>query len=324
MSMHRQKKIFVAGHRGLAGSAIVRALERREQGIVVTRTRAELDLCEQAQVRDFFDRTHVDEIYLAAARVGGIHANATYPAQFIYENLIVQANVIHEAWRHDVRKLLFLRSSCIYPRAAVQPMAEEALLTGLLEPTNEPYAVAKIAGIKLCESYNRQYGADFRSIMPTNLYGPGDNHHPENSHVIPALMRRFHEALLADAPQVEIWGSGGALREFLHVDDMAAASLHVMALDRDAYAAHTVPRVSHINVGAGEEHSIRNVAELIGEVVGYRGRICFDRSRPDGAPRKMMDSGRLRALGWKPTVALRDGLTETYRHFVSTAGAARL
>ena len=324
MNPFRQKSIYVAGHRGLVGSAIVRALRRRDHINIITRTREELDLTEQAQVRHFFAERRIDEVYLAAARVGGIHANDTYPAQFIYENLIVQANVVHEAWQHGVQKILFLGSSCIYPREAAQPMTEECLLTGPLEPTNEPYAMAKIAGIKLCESYNRQYGTDFRSVMPTNLYGPGDNYHPENSHVIPALMRRFHEARLANAPEVVIWGSGEPKREFLYVDDMAEASIHIMELTRETYASYTTPRLSHINVGAGEEHSIRDIAALLGQIIGFHGEIRFDRSKPDGSPRKLMDSRKLRALGWKPTVSLREGFLETYRQFETASKMARL
>lgn len=315
MPDNQEKRIYVAGHRGLVGSAIVRALHRRGYERIVTRTHAELDLTDQAKVRAFFAEERIDEVYLAAARVGGIHANDTYPAEFIYSNLMIQANVIHEAWRHGVKRLLFLGSSCIYPRMAEQPIREESLLSGPLEPTNEPYAVAKIAGIKMCESYNRQYGADFRSVMPTNLYGPGDNYHPENSHVIPALLRRFHEAKLGGAEKVVIWGTGTPRREFLYVDDMADASVHVMELDREQYEAHTSPMLSHINVGTGSDVTIAQVAELIGNIVGYRGKIEFDPTRPDGTPRKLMDSGKLAALGWSPRVTLKDGLAETYRQF---------
>ena len=319
----RQTKIFVAGHRGMVGSAIVRQLleagHRPEQ--LITRTRAELDLTEQAAVREFFAKEKPTEIYLAAARVGGIHANNTYPAEFIYDNLMVEANVIDAAFRHGVKKLLFLGSSCIYPRLAPQPMTESALLTGTLEPTNEPYAVAKIAGIKLCESYNRQYGkdhgVDYRSVMPTNLYGPGDNYHPENSHVIPALLRRFHMAKVDDLPSVAIWGSGKPYREFLYVDDMASASLHVMNLPKQEYDAHTLPMQGHINVGYGSDVTIAELARTIGKVVGYTGQITFDATKPDGAPRKLMDSARLHALGWAPKVDLEAGLRIAYQDFMS-------
>lgn len=310
-------KVYVAGHRGMVGSAIVRAMRARGDADIATRTHAELDLTSQAQVRAFFEHERPSRVILAAARVGGIQANNTYPAEFIYDNLLIEANVVHEAWRSGVRELLFLGSSCIYPRMAAQPMREDCLLTGTLEPTNEPYAIAKIAGIKLCESYNRQYGTDYRSVMPTNLYGPGDNYHPENSHVIPALIRRFHEAKAANAAEVMIWGTGTPRREFLFVDDMAAASLHVMNLDRETYAANTQPMLSHINVGTGEDLSIADLARLIGKVVGFRGRIAFDPSKPDGTPRKLMDVGRLRALGWKASVGLEEGLTIAYRDFLT-------
>lgn len=302
------KRIYVAGHRGMVGSAIVRALRRRGDAEIVTRTHAELDLTEQALVREFFAQEKIDEVYLAAAQVGGIHANNTYPADFIYRNLMIEANVIHQAHAAGVRRLLFLGSSCIYPRNAPQPMREEHLLTGVLEPTNEPYAIAKIAGIKLCESYCRQHGADFRSVMPTNLYGPGDNYHPENSHVLPALLRRFHEARIAGATSVSIWGSGRPLREFLHVDDMADACLFVMGLECAAYAAHTNPMLSHLNVGSGEEITIGELARLIASTVGYRGRIEHDASRPDGTPRKLLDSSRLAQLGWRAKIGLAEGV----------------
>jgi len=312
-------KIFVAGHRGMVGSAIVRALLaqglRPEQ--LITRTHAELDLCNQAGVQSLFDQERPTQVYLAAAKVGGIHANNTYPADFIYDNLMVQANVVHAAHLHGVRKLLFLGSSCIYPRQAHQPMSENALLTGPLEPTNEPYAVAKIAGIKLCESYNRQYGHDYRSVMPTNLYGPGDNYHPENSHVIPALIRRFHEAKLANAPDVLIWGTGNPRREFLYVDDMAAASVFVMQLPAATYRAQTKPMQSHINVGYGSDVTIAQLAESVKRAVGYQGAIVFDSSKPDGAPRKWMDSRCLNALGWSPHVDLDAGLALAYRDMVT-------
>jgi GDP-L-fucose synthase len=312
-------KIFVAGHRGMVGSAIVRTLQQHGQTHIITRTHAELDLTNQAAVRAFFEAEKPTQVYLAAAKVGGIHANNTFPAEFIYQNLMLEANVIDAAFRNGVQKLLFLGSSCIYPRMAPQPMAESALLTGLLEPTNEPYAIAKIAGIKLCESYNRQYGAshgiDYRSVMPTNLYGPGDNYHPENSHVIPALIRRFHEAKVSNAPTVTIWGSGTPKREFLYVDDMAAASVHVMNLDKAIYEAHTQPMQSHINVGYGEDITIAEVAQAVSQAVGYTGRIELDPSKPDGAPRKLMDSSRLNALGCQAKVSLQDGLFSAYQDF---------
>jgi GDP-L-fucose synthase len=312
-----QKRIFVAGHRGMVGSAIVGALKQRGYSNIVTRTHAELDLTDQAQVRTFFASRKIDEVYLAAARVGGIHANNTYPAEFIHQNLMIEMNVIHQAWCSGVQKLLFLGSSCIYPRMAEQPMKEEYLLSGALEPTNEPYAIAKIAGIKLCESYNRQYGTDYRSVMPTNLYGPGDNYHPENSHVLPALLRRFHEAKLNNADKVVVWGTGTPRREFLYVDDMADASVHVMELGGATYDANTTPMLSHVNVGTGEEFTIREVAELISNAVGFRGRIEFDTSKPDGSPRKLMDSSKLSALGWTPKVRLGDGIVQTYRRFLA-------
>ncbi len=315
-------KIYVAGHRGMVGSAIARqlaALGHAPQAII-TRTYAELDLTNQAAVRAFFQAEKPDQVYMAAAKVGGIHANNTYPAEFIYQNLIVQANVIDAAFQNGVKKLLFLGSSCIYPRQAPQPMREDALLTGPLEPTNEPYAIAKIAGIKLCESYNRQYGAshgvDYRSVMPTNLYGPGDNYHPENSHVIPALIRRFSEAKASQAPKVTIWGSGTPSREFLYVDDMAAASVHVMNLPKATYDQHTSAMQSHINVGFGSDITIAELARTVGQVVGYQGDIDFDPTKPDGAPRKLMDSSRLNALGWKAQVSLQEGLALAYQDFL--------
>jgi GDP-L-fucose synthase len=312
-----QKRIFVAGHRGMVGSAIVRCLAEKGYTHIVSRTHSELDLTDQAQVRAFFAEERPQEVYVAAAKVGGIHANNSYPAEFIYSNLMVEANLIHESWRTGVSKLLFLGSSCIYPRLAPQPMAEDALLTGKLEPTNEPYAVAKIAGIKLCESYNRQYGCDFRSVMPTNLYGPGDNYHPENSHVLPAMIRRFHEAKLSDAPSVVIWGTGSPKREFLFVDDMARACVHVMDLPRNTYAAHTDVMASHINVGSGEDLSIAELAQAVSDVVGYRGAIHFDTSKPDGAPRKLLDISCIRELGWKPRVSLHAGIALAYEDFCS-------
>lgn len=315
-------KIYVAGHRGMVGSAIVRQLlaQGHPAERIITRTHAELDLTNQSAVNAFFAEEKPDQVYLAAAKVGGIHANNAYPAEFIYQNLMMQANVIDTAFRHGVQKLLFLGSSCIYPKLASQPMREDALLTGTLEPTNEPYAIAKIAGIKLCESYNRQYGeshgVDYRSVMPTNLYGPGDNYHPENSHVIPALIRRFHEAKANHAPSVAIWGTGTPRREFLYVNDMAAASVHVMNLDKATYAQHTQPMLGHINVGCGHDITIRELAETIARVIGYAGDIAFDPSKPDGTPRKLMDSSRLNALGWQAQVSLEAGLAKACQDFL--------
>lgn len=310
-------RIFVAGHRGMVGSAITRALRARGRDELIVRTRAQTDLTEQAQVRSLFESERPEVVVIAAARVGGIHANNAYPAEFLYENLAIEANLVHQAWRSGVRRLLFLGSSCIYPRLAGQPMREDALLTGVLEPSNEPYAVAKIAGIKLCESYNRQHGTDYRSVMPTNLYGPGDNYHAENSHVIPALIRRFHEAKQAAAPSVAVWGTGRPEREFLFVDDMAEASLHVLELDPAVYAANTRPMLSHINIGTGQGITVAEVARLVGAVVGFHGRIEYDTSKPDGAPRKVLDVSRLNALGWKARVTLREGLEATYRDFLA-------
>ena len=326
--MSEQAKIYVAGHRGMVGSAIVKHIQSDViASQIITRTHAELDLTNQAAVQDFFKQEKPSQVYLAAAKVGGIHANNTYPADFIYQNLMVQANVIEAAFKNGVQKLLFLGSSCIYPRQASQPMSESALLTGPLEPTNEPYAIAKIAGIKLCESYNRQYGAsqgvDYRAIMPTNLYGPGDNYHPENSHVIPALIRRFHEAKVNQAPKVTIWGTGTPCREFLYVDDMAAASVHVMHLPKATYDRHTAPMQSHINVGFGSDITIAELARTVGQVVGYQGEIDFDTSKPDGAPRKLMDSSRLNALGWQANVSLQDGLALAYQDFLASLRAKR-
>jgi len=308
-------RIYVAGHRGMVGSAIVRHLQAKGQSSIVTREHVELDLLRQEDVEAFFREEKVDAVYLAAARVGGIYANNTYPADFIYENLMIQCNVIHGAHRAGIAKLLLLGSSCIYPRLAQQPMREDALLTGQLEATNEPYAVAKIAGIKLCESYNRQFGRDYRSVMPTNLYGPHDNFHAENSHVIPALLRRFHDAVSAGAEEVVIWGSGTPMREFLHVDDMAAASVHVMNLAPSVYRSHTEPMLSHINVGTGTDCSIRELAEAIARVTGFRGRLIFDASKPDGTPRKLLDVSRLTGLGWQATISLEDGLADAYSWF---------
>ncbi|AWB33034.1 GDP-L-fucose synthase [Orrella marina] len=315
----KKSKIYISGHRGMVGSAIFRHLVEEDCFNIVTRTHEELDLSDQASVRDFFVSEKPDQVYLAAAKVGGIHANNTYPAAFIYQNLMIQANVIDAAFCSGVKKLLFLGSSCIYPKFASQPMGEDALLTGPLESTNEPYAVAKIAGIKLCESYNRQYGEshgiDYRSVMPTNLYGPGDNYHPENSHVIPALIRRFHEAKVANASSVTIWGTGTPMREFLYVDDMAAACIHVMNLDNETYRRHTQPMLSHINVGYGEDISIRDLAKIVSRTVGYKGDIVFDSSKPDGTPRKLMDSSRLSRLGWQAMISLEDGLAIAYDDF---------
>lgn len=318
MTSNITQRIYVAGHRGMVGSAIVRTLRQQGGVDIITRTHAELDLTDQAAVRAFFQMEKPDQVYLAAAKVGGIHANNTYPAEFIYDNLMMQANIVDAAYRQGVRKLLFLGSSCIYPRLAPQPMREDALLTGTLEQTNEPYAVAKIAGIKLCESYNRQYGVDYRSVMPTNLYGPGDNYHPENSHVIPALIRRFHEAKIQHTSTVAIWGTGMPRREFLFVDDMAAASVHVMNLDLDIYQRHTQTMLSHINVGVGHDITIRELAEAIGKTVGYTGQIHFDPTKPDGAPRKLMDNQRLQHLGWQPRIPLEQGLVIAYQDFLQS------
>ncbi len=319
--MNKDKKIYIAGHRGMVGSAIVRQLNSSGFNNIITRTHAELDLCNQQAVANFFSSEKPDEVYLAAAKVGGIHANNTYPAEFIYDNLMIEVNVIHQAFKAGVKKLLFLGSSCIYPKMALQPMSEDALLTGKLESTNEPYAVAKIAGIKLCESYNRQYGSshniDYRSVMPTNLYGPGDNYHPANSHVIPALIRRFHEAKQDNSPEVVIWGTGMPMREFLYVDDMASASVFVMHLDKKIYDQHTEPMRSHINVGFGSDVSIKELALIISGVVGYDGQIIFDPTKPDGTLKKLMDSHRLENMGWKAKINLIDGLKIAYEDFLN-------
>ena len=319
--MTSNPKIYIAGHRGMVGSAIVRELERKGYTNLVCRTRQELDLTNQLAVQNFFHQEKPDQVYLAAARVGGIYANNTFPAEFIYDNVMVQSNVIHQAFMHGVKKLLFLGSSCIYPRMASQPMSEDALLTGKLEPTNEPYAIAKIAGIKMCESYNRQYGAthgvDYRSVMPTNLYGPGDNYHPENSHVIPALIRRFHEAKVSGTPQVVIWGSGKPYREFLYVDDMAKASVYVMELAKEQYDQVTEPMQSHLNVGFGSDVTIAQLAQAVAKAVGYPGTIALDPTKPDGSPKKLMNSSRLNTLGWKAAVSLDDGLALAYAQFVN-------
>lgn len=320
MNSDLNQKIYVAGHRGMVGSAILRNLQAKGCQNIVTKTHAELDLTNQLDVRAFFEMERPDQVYLGAAKVGGIHANNIFPAEFIYQNLMIEANVIHQAFSHGVKKLLFLGSSCIYPKLAQQPIEEHALLTGKLEPTNEPYAIAKIAGIKLCESYNRQYGqshgVDYRSVMPSNLYGPGDNYHPENSHVIPALIRRFHEAKINGAPQVVIWGTGTPRREFLYVEDMAAASIFVMQLDKDVYDSNVAPMESHINVGSGTDVTIAELSEIVAREVGYGGIISFDSSRHDGSPRKLMDSTRLRNLNWQPKVELTEGIRLAYVDFI--------
>lgn len=311
------KRIFVAGHKGMAGSAICRQLAHQPGVELITATRQQLDLTDRAQVEGFFADQSIDEVYLAAALVGGIHANDTYPADFIYSNLMIQVNVIHTAYLNGVNKLMFLGSSCIYPKLAEQPMIEDALLTGKLELTNEPYAIAKIAGIKMCESYNRQYGTDYRSVMPTNLYGPGDNFHPQNSHVVPAMMRRFHEAKIANASEVVVWGTGKAMREFLHVDEMAEASVFVMNLPKDTWQQHTSPMLSHVNVGSGIDCTIAELAHTLAEVVGFSGRVVFDTSKPDGTPRKLMNVDKLSSMGWKAQLALKDGLRDTYQWFLA-------
>ena len=324
MSADLNQKIYVAGHRGMVGSAIVRNLQAKGFTNIVTRTHSQLDLTNQAAVKSFFETEKPDQVYLAAAKVGGIYANNTFPAEFIYDNLMVQNNVIHQAFKSGVKKLLFLGSSCIYPKLAPQPMSEDALLTGKLESTNEPYAIAKIAGIKMCESYNRQYGqshgVDYRSVMPTNLYGPGDNYHPENSHVIPALIRRFHEAKVANAPEVVIWGTGTPKREFLYVDDMAAASVFVMHLDKQTYDSQTEPMQSHLNVGYGSDVTIAELATAVAKATGYQGKVSFDPSKPDGSPRKWMDSSRLNLLGWHAKVGLQNGLEQAYQEFQKVNG----
>tara|TARA_B100000575_G_scaffold182103_1_gene146236 strand:+ start:1573 stop:2529 length:957 start_codon:yes stop_codon:yes gene_type:complete len=316
-------KVFIAGHRGMVGSAISRQLALTNVE-VITASRGELDLTNQAQVEAFLQDKKVDQVYLAAAKVGGIHANNTYPADFIYQNLMIQNNIIHSSYRSGVMKLLFLGSSCIYPRLAMQPIPEGELLSGHLEPTNEAYAVAKIAGIKMCESYNRQYGVDYRSVMPSNLYGPGDNYHSENSHVIPALIRRFHDAKERGDDKVVVWGSGLVLREFLHVDDMASAALHVMNLNIKAYQQQTTPMLSHINVGTGIDCSVKELTEIIREVVGFNGTISWDTTKPDGAPRKLMNSNKLASLGWRPSLTLKDGLEDAYLWYLDNLSVARL
>ncbi|MDE9614022.1 GDP-L-fucose synthase [Citrobacter portucalensis] len=312
----KTQRIFVAGHRGMVGAAIVRQLSQRNNVELVLRTRDQLNLLDAGAVQAFFAAERIDQVYLAAAKVGGIVANNTYPADFIYENMMIESNIIHAAHLHNVNKLLFLGSSCIYPKQATQPIAESELLQGALEPTNEPYAIAKIAGIKLCESYNRQYGRDYRSVMPTNLYGPHDNFHPSNSHVIPALLRRFHEAREQNTPDVVVWGSGTPMREFLHVDDMAAASIHVMELAQEVLQEYSQPMLSHINVGTGVDCTIRELAQTIAQVVGYKGRVVFDASKPDGTPRKLLDVTRLHQLGWYHEISLEAGLASTYQWFL--------
>ena len=314
--MDLKDKIYIAGHRGLVGSAIVRQLESRGFSNLLMRTHKELDLTNQAAVQAFFTQEKPDYVILAAGKVGGIHANNTYPADFIYQNIMIEANIINSAYEHKVRRLLFLGSTCIYPRAVEQPMREDAILTNVLEPTNEPYALSKIAGIKLCESYNRQHGTDFRSVMPTNLYGINDNFHPENSHVIPALMRRFHEAKINNDKEVSVWGTGNAMREFLYVDDMAQASLFVLELDEETYKANTQPMLSHINVGTGKDVTIREMAETMKEVVGFKGNLTFDTTKPDGSPRKLIDVSRLSNMGWKYSIDLEEGLKKTYKWYL--------
>lgn len=317
------QRIYVAGHRGMVGAAILRRLAGAGVGEILTRTHRELDLTDTRAVERFFAETRPTQVYLAAAKVGGIQANNRFPAEFIHQNLMIEANLIHAAWLHGVERVLFLGSSCIYPRLAPQPIIEEALLTGTLEPTNEPYAIAKIAGIKLCESYNRQYGTDFRSLMPTNLYGPGDNFDLENSHVIPALLRKFHAAKVEGAPSVTVWGTGTPRREFLHVDDLADACVHLMRLEVETYRAHTGPMCSHVNAGTGVDVSIRELAETIGEVVGFKGEIRFDVDKPDGTPRKLLDVSRLAALGWTARTRLREGLAQTYAWYLEHRDALR-
>lgn len=315
--MHTNDKIYIAGHSGLVGSAIVRQLEKRGYNNLLTYSHAELDLTNQKDVNDFFNREKPDYVILAAAKVGGIFANNTFPADFIYQNMMIEANIIHSAYQNEVKRLLFLGSTCIYPKEVKQPMREDALLTDMLEPNNEPYALAKILGIKLCESYNRQHGTDFRSVMPTNLYGINDNFHPENSHVIPGLMRRFHEAKINNDSQVEVWGTGNAMREFLYVDDMAEASLFVLELDEKIYKNNTKPMLSHINVGSGKDITIKELAEIIKEVVGFEGELFFDTTKPDGAPRKLIDVSLLSNLGWNYSTNLKEGLIKTYEWFIT-------
>lgn len=317
------KNIFIAGHNGMVGSAIIKQLQKQGDVNIITRSRSELDLLDQKAVHNFFAAESIDQVYLAAAKVGGIMANNEYPGDFIYQNLMIEANIIHSAHQAGVQQLLFLGSSCIYPKLAEQPMREDALLTGTLEPTNEPYAIAKIAGIKLCESYNRQYGRDYRSVMPTNLYGPNDNFHPENSHVIPALLRRFHEAKQRGDASVTAWGTGSPMREFLHVDDMAEACVFVMNLQNDIYQQHTQPMLSHINVGTGVDCTIKELTETVAKVVGFTGNIEWDTTKPDGAPRKLMDVTRLRNLGWGYSIGLENGLRDAYQWFLDNQDSFR-
>lgn len=319
-----EQLIFVAGHRGMVGSAIVRELSKQGYKNILTASRNELDLLDQRAVNEFFSAHNIDQVYLAAATVGGIYANSSFPAEFIYQNLMIEANVIHAAFISGIKKLLFLGSSCIYPKHASQPIEEESLLSGYLEPTNEPYAIAKIAGIKLCESYNRQYGVDYRSVMPTNLYGSYDNFHPENSHVIPAMMRRFHEAKTNNLSEVVVWGTGTPMREFLHVDDMASASVYVMCIERDKYLSQVEPMLSHINVGTGQDCSIRELAEIMASVVGFDGKIYFDTEKPDGTPRKLLNVDKLSALGWQARITLKEGLSSTYEWYCNHLRTARL
>ena len=319
----KDKRVYVAGHNGMVGSAIVRKLKNQGCQTIITRSSAELDLTNQSAVADFFVKEKIEYVILAAAKVGGIHANNTYPADFIYQNLMIEANVIHQSYLAGVERLLFLGSSCIYPKLAEQPIKEQSLLTGKLEPTNEPYAIAKIAGIKLCESYNRQYGSDFRSVMPTNLYGPGDNYHPENSHVIPALIRRFHEAKVANVPLVTIWGTGKPRREFLYVDDMVDACIHVMSIDEAYYKKSAELMSAHINVGTGIDCTINKLVEVIVKVVGFKGGVVFDSSKPDGTPRKLMNVDRLSNLGWKAGISLEDGLQKSYAWFLENQSTLR-
>jgi GDP-L-fucose synthase len=315
--INTNQKIFVAGHQGMVGSAIVRKLEGLSGAEIISATRDELDLCSQQSVTEWIAHSKPDQIYLAAAKVGGIHANEKYPAEFIYENIMIEANIIHASYVNEVKRLMFLGSSCIYPKYAPQPIKEDSLLTGNLEPTNEPYAIAKIAGLKLCESYSRQYGCDFRSVMPTNLYGPNDNYHSENSHVIPSLIGRIHEAKISNAEEVIIWGTGTPRREFLYVDDLATACIHTMNLDRNEYESITKPLQSHINVGSGTDCTIRELAEAICHIIGFKGRLSFDASRQDGTPRKLIDSSKLHSLGWKPEYDLEAGLIKSYEWYKS-------
>jgi GDP-L-fucose synthase len=324
MTGHQLTNVFIAGHNGMVGSAILRKLQATNQYNIITKNRDELDLTNPIAVNDFFSKNHIDQVYLCAAKVGGIHANNTYPADFLYENLMIEGNIIHAAHNNDVNKLLFLGSSCIYPKFAPQPMAENTLLTGTLEATNEPYAIAKIAGIKLCESYNRQFDRDYRSVMPTNLYGQNDNFHPQNSHVLPALIRRFHEAKENNLPEVIVWGSGTPMREFLHVDDMASASIYIMNLSQQIYKSHTQPMLSHVNVGTGVDCTIRELAETIKETVGFKGTLSFDSSKPDGTPRKLLDVSLIHNLGWTHTISLKQGIEKTYDWFTVNSDQIKL